>query len=110
MLNKQDVFQLFERERNDIEVLLATYPKLLGLVLTAPHFEIKVVSDMQNDNLRKISKGNKVFLESEAGVHQYESSIIWKNEHADQVFPENIIYALEDYATNLNKLASLQDC
>lgn len=107
MLNKQDIFELFQRGRNDVDIVLATYPRLLGLVLTVPHLQIHVVSAMKADNLRKKTKGNMVFLESEAGVYQYESSIIWKNEHADQNFPEDIIYALEDYSANLNKLTPL---
>ena len=109
MIDKQNIFELFEHGRNEVDIMLATYPRLLGLVLTVPHLQIHVVSNMKTNNLRKISKGNKVFLESEAGVYQYESSIIWKNEHADQVFPEYILYALDFYSTNLNKLASLQE-
>lgn len=75
MVNKQNITQLFERD-NNIEVMLASYPKLLGLVLTVPHLGMEVASAMKSENLEKKSNRDKVFLESEAGKYQYESSII----------------------------------
>jgi len=109
MIDKQAIFQLFERGMDDVEVVLASYPKLLGLVLTVPHLGIHVVSAVKSDDLRKGFKDSKAFLESEAGVYQYESSIIWKNVHANQIFPEDILHALENYSSNLTNLAPLQE-
>ena len=109
MIDEQTIFQLFERGMDDVEVMLASYPKFLGLVLTVPHQGIHVVSDIKSDDLRKICKDTKAFLESEAGVYQYESSIIWKNMHANQIFPEDVLHALENYSSNLTNLAPLQE-
>lgn len=107
MIDRQRVYELFKREIDEIPFILATYPKLLGLVLTVPHLEIKIVSALESDSLRKEFKDNKVFLESEAGVYQYESSIIWKNPHADHSFPIDIQHALETYPSNLTNLAQI---
>jgi len=109
MIDEQTIFKLFEHGMDDVEVMLASYPKFMGLVLTVPHQGIHVVSAGKSDDLRKIYKDNKAFLESEAGVYQYESSIIWKNMHANQIFPENIRHALENYSSNLTNLAPLQE-
>jgi hypothetical protein len=38
MVNRQTLAQLYESERDDTAVLLATYPDLLGLILIAPHY------------------------------------------------------------------------
>lgn len=109
MIDEQTIFQLFENDMDDVKVMLASYPKFMGLILTVPHQGIHAVSAVKSDDLRKKYRDNKAFLESEAGVYQYESSIIWKNMHANQIFPENILHALENYSSNLTNLAPLQE-
>jgi len=109
MMDKEAGFQLFEQSMDDITVMLASYPKLLGLILTVPHLGIHVASAVESSDLRKEYKGSKVFLEAEAGVYQYESSIIWKNVHANQIFPEDIIHALQNYSSNLTNLVPIQE-
>ena len=99
--------EYFNKIADNVEVILASYPALLGLVLTVPHLRLGVVSSLSSDSLKRETKNNKVFLESEVGKYQYESSIIWKNLHADQTFPSEILYAMENISSNSNKLLQL---
>jgi len=108
LMDRPEVFQLFKR-MDDVEVMVTSYPRLRGLVLTVPHLEINIASAEKSNDLQKGSTNGKVFLESEAGVYEYESSIIWKNVHSNQVFPRIILQALENYSSNLNNLAPLQE-
>ena len=62
---------------------------------------------LSNDSLKREIKNNKIFLECEVGKYQYESSIIWKNLHSDQTFPLEILSAMENISSNLNKLLQL---
>lgn len=107
MIDRQMVSQLFKRDIDDIAVMLASYPKLLGLVLTVPRLGMEVVSAIRSDALQNGYKDNKVFLESEAGMYQYESTTIWKNLHADRNFPTEILRALKNYPSNLTNLVPL---
>jgi len=61
------------------------------------------------DNLGKRLHDNKEFVESEAGPFQYEDSIVWKNTHANQIFPTTILQSSENCSSNLNSLAPLQE-
>ncbi len=109
MIGRQEISKLFEQSMDDVEVALASYSKLLGLVLTVPHLGIQVASAVEVEDLKKQTKNGKMFLESEAGVYQYESSLIWKNLHADKSFPKEVQSALMNYSSNLPKLAPLQE-
>ena len=110
MINRKEVFQLFKTDMDDIIAILASYPKLLGLVLTVPHYEIGVVSMSKPVTLKSEYKKNKILLESEAGQYQSESIIIWKNLHANFDFPDKIINALKNYSSNLSNLEPLNLC
>ena len=101
MINRQTVSELFKNDVDDIMVMLASYPKLLGLVLIVPHLGMDVVSFSKSDTLQDEFKENKIFLDLETGKYQYESIIVWKNSHADRKFPPEIQYALENYSLNL---------
>ncbi len=104
MIDRKEVFQLFKNDMDDVTAILASYPKLLGLVLTVPHNEIGVISGINLAKLKREHKENKIFLECEAGKYQYESIIIWKNLHAEGNFPEEIFRALNNYSSNLSNL------
>jgi hypothetical protein len=99
--------EYFNKVVENVEVILASYPALLGLVLTVPHLRMDVVSSISSDSLKREINNNKVFLESEVGKYQYESSLIWKNLHADQTFPSEILSAMENLSSNSQKLAQL---
>lgn len=92
---------------DDIAATLATYPRLLGLVLTVPHLGMAVTSALRSDALQNSYKKNKVFLESESGKYQYESIVLWKNLYADRKFPKEILHALKNYPSNLTNLETL---
>jgi hypothetical protein len=49
-------------------------------------------------------KDGKIYLESEIGKGQYESSLLWKNLHSDHIFPAEVENAIENYSSNVNKL------
>jgi hypothetical protein len=104
MINRENVFQLFKSDMDNIVAILASYPRVLGLVLTVPHLGLEVVSGSKPIGLTNEFKGNKILLECEAGAYQYESIIVWKNLHAKSSFPNVIICALKNYASNLSKL------
>ena len=109
MMDRQSVSKLFDQPTDDVEVTLASYPKLLGLVLTVPHLGIEVASAVKTEDLKKEYRSSKLFLETEAGFYQYESSLLWKNLHADRSIPEKFVHALENYSSNLSKLSPLQE-
>jgi hypothetical protein len=109
LADRQSLSELFEAAIDDVEVVLAAYPKLQGLVLTIPHLGIGVVSSVETHSLSEKYNGNKILLESEVGVYQYESSIIWKNKHPDQGLSDKVLSALRSYSRNLVHLAPLQD-
>jgi hypothetical protein len=109
MIDRQSVSKLFEHPMDHVSVALASYSKLLGLVLTVPHLGIEVANAVKTGDLKKECRGGKLFLETEAGSYQYESSLLWKNLYADRDFPEKIVTALENYSSNLSKLSPLQD-
>ncbi len=90
MIRRQSVSKLFEQPMDHVSVALASYSKLLGLVLTVPHMGIEVANAVKTEDLKKERRGGKLFLETEAGSYQYESSLLWKNLHADRGFPENL--------------------
>jgi len=107
MIGRKKVFQLFKNDMDDIVAMLASYPKLLGLVLTVPHLGMEVISTSRSDTLQSSYKENKILLECEAGKYQYERIIVWKNLHADHSFPKEILRALKNYSSNLSNLEPL---
>ena len=107
MIDRKEVVRLFKNDMDDVIAILASYPKLLGLVLTVPHHEIGMVSASELATLKSEYKENKIFLECEAGKYQYESIIVWKNLYAEGSFPEEILLALKNYSSNLLKLEPL---
>jgi hypothetical protein len=107
IIDRQIVYKLFSKKIDEIVFVLATYPKLFGLSLTVPHLRIEIPSAIKSDSLQIDHKKNKVFLESEVGFYQYESTVIWKNPLADYHFPTEIQHALERYSSNLTKLEGL---
>jgi hypothetical protein len=108
MIDRESLSKLFDQSTS-VDITLASYPMLLGLVLTVPHLGIEVVSGQTIEHLEKRSSDNKVFLETEVGPFQYESSLLWKNLHADLAFPAEFTQALMDYSSNLNALLPLRD-
>jgi hypothetical protein len=104
MIGRQRVTELFKNDADDIVVMLASYPKLLGLILTVSNFGVEVISFEKSDTLKSEFKKNKIFLDLETGKYQYESVIVWKNLHADRNFPEEILHALKNYSSNLISL------
>ncbi len=109
MMDRKSVSDLFEKTMDDVAITLTSYPKLLGLVLTVPHLGIEVASAVKTGDLKKEFMNSKLFLETEVGFYQYESSLLWKNLHADRVFPEEFVHALENYSSNLSRLLPLQE-
>jgi len=107
MINRKDVFQLFNTDMDDVVVILASYPKILGLVLTVPHHEIGSISFKEPLTLKSEYKKDKILLECNAGKYQSESVIIWKNLHADYDFPDEVINAIKNYSSNLSNLEPL---
>lgn len=109
ILGREDVLGLFDRDLDDMEIVLASYRKLHGLVLTVPHREIGVPSATASNELRRRDKGNKALIECSTGRYQNESSVVWSNLHADARFPSEVVRALENYPSNLDNLAPLQE-
>lgn len=107
MMDRKEVFQLFKTDMDDVTAILASYPKLLGLVLTVPHHEIGRVSASKLVTLKSEYKKDKILLECEAGRYQSESIIVWKNLHADYDFPDEVINALKNYSANLSNIEPL---
>lgn len=105
-LENEKLYGFFDNVIDNMEVILPSYSKLIGLVLTVPHLRFDVISAM-NSSLRMEKKVEKIYLESEIGKGQYESSLIWKNLHSDCIFPEEIEDAIENYPSNLKKLDHL---
>ena len=108
MMSKDRIFQLFEKPFDELNIVLASYPKLSGLILTRPHFEIERIVMMKYDVLKGKTKRGKEYIETEAGVFQYESTLTWDNEYANHSFPQQIIEAIKNYQNNLEKLSSLE--
>jgi hypothetical protein len=75
----------------------------MGLVLTVPHLGFEVISGMKS-SISMEKKDGKMYLESEIGKGQYESSLLWENLHSDHIFPTEVEDALENYSSNVNKL------
>ena len=102
-LENESLYMLFENVVDNMEVVLPSYPKLLGVVLTVPHLGFEVISGMIS-SIHTEKKENKVYFESEIGKGQYESSLLWKNFHSDFLFPFEIEDAIKTYSDNIGKL------
>jgi len=89
---------------DDVIAILASYPKILVLVLTVPHHEAGIVTTSKLETLKSEYKKNEILLECEVGKYHYESIISWKNLHADSKFRGDIVNALENYSSNLSNL------
>jgi len=107
MADRQKLLSLFETDPNSVDLALATYPQLQGLVLTVPHRGIHVVSAVKSSGSEVKRRGNNVFFESSPGEYQGESTIMWVNSHAAKYLPEYIKQAIENYSSNLRKLSPL---
>lgn len=106
IMEKQELSNLFKNVADRLEVIIPSYNKLIGLILTVPHLGFDVISAM-NTSLRIEKKVEKIYLDSEIGKGQYESTVIWKNVHSDYLFPDEIGDAIENYSYNLKKLDHL---
>ena len=106
ILEKGALYNLFDNVVDNMEVVLPSYSKLIGLVLTVPHLRFDVISSMTS-SLTVEKKDEQIYLESEIGKGQYESSLIWKNLHSDFIFPAEIGDAIANYSLNLKKLDHL---
>jgi len=102
-LENEKLYDLFENVVDNMDVILPSYPKLIGVVLTVPHLGIEVISGMIS-SLRTETKENKAYFESEIGKGQYESTLLWKNLHSDYLFPTEIVEAIKQYSYNLGKI------
>jgi hypothetical protein len=106
IIDKEKLYHLFDNVVDNMEVILPSYSKLIGLVLTVPHLGFEVLSGMTSLSTME-KKDEKIYLESEIGKGQYESSLIWKNVHSDFLFPAEIGDAIEKYPSNINILDDL---
>ena len=101
MINKDVVIQEFQKKTNDIEEIISSYPKLLGLVLLVPFLSVETVHAITINSMKKKTHGTRVLIEKEIGAYPYESCLIWKKIHADRFFPQDIENAFENYLENL---------
>jgi hypothetical protein len=92
---------------DETEVVLAAHPKVLALVLTVPHLSIGVLSQCEG-GAPGLAKGDKSFPTDEVGVHQYESSLIWKDHRPERNLPEEVLRSLQCNSNNLARLARLE--
>jgi hypothetical protein len=106
IIDKEKLYNLFDNVVDNMEVILPSYSKLIGLVLTVPHLGFEVLSGMTSLSTME-KKEEKTYLESEIGKGQYESSLIWKNVHSDYLFPVEIGDAIEKYSSNVKKIDDL---
>lgn len=105
-LENEELYDLFETVVDNMDVILPSYPKLIGVVLIVPHLGIEVISGMSSSLITE-TRENKVYFESEIGKGQYESILLWKNLHSDYIFPTEIVEAIKQYSYNLGKLEKI---
>lgn len=97
-LSAEEALQFFEDPADDIGAVLATFPDLTALILVAPPFMLQEVSEKVK------SKEHRVYVEHTLPDSEGERILVWKNKHADFLFPDALVNALKNYPNNLSRL------
>ena len=94
----------FEDLRDEIGAVIPSFPKLTGLIVTAPLTGVGVPEGEQ-----KRVEGDRTLLYSKPTVDEFEATVIWRNPHADVPMSEEVLGAFANYSSKLEDLPALPD-
>ncbi len=104
MIGLEGATSLYEDLRDDIGAVIPSFPKLTGLVVTAPLTGVGVPEGEE-----KRIRGDRTLLYSRPSVDEFVASVIWRNTHADVSMPNEVLEAFKKYSANLEDLPTLLD-
>ncbi len=102
MIGLEGVTSLYEDLRDDIGAVIPSFPKLSGLIVTAPLSGVGVP-----ENEGKKVEGDRTLLYSKPSVDEFEATVTWRNPHADVAIPSEVLEAFEGYSARLGDLPLL---
>lgn len=104
MIGLEGATNLFEDPRDDIGAVIPSFPKLAGLVVTAPLTGVGLP-----DEGEKRVEGDRTLVYLKSSIDEFEATVIWRNPHADLAMPSVLLEAFDDYSVRLGNLAALPD-
>ncbi|MFQ5910037.1 MAG: hypothetical protein ACE5IJ_04860 [Thermoplasmata archaeon] len=102
MIGLEGATSLYEDLKDDIAAVIPSFPKLSGLIVTAP---LTGVGIPEGEETRV--EGDRTLLYTKSSVDEYEATMIWRNPHADIVMQDEVINAFGDHSSNLEGLFTL---
>lgn len=93
---------IFEKGRDDIEVVIGTIPQLMALVLSEsfPLWTPQIIE-------AKIGTQVKTLFVSDIGIREPYAFLSWRNGYSTRIPQEEVLGAFERYSTNLANLNPL---
>ena len=102
MIGLEGATSLYEDLRDDIGAVISSFPRLTGLIVTAPLSGVGVPEGEE-----KRVEGDRTLLYSRPSVDEFEATVIWRNPHADVPMPIQIQEAFENYSEHQKGLSPL---
>ena len=104
MIGLEGATNLFEDLKDEIGAVIPSFPKLTGLVITAPLTGVGVPEGEQ-----KRVGGDRTLLYSKPTVDEFEATVVWRNPHADVTMPTEVLDTFANYSSKLEDLPALPD-
>ncbi len=102
LLGSESLRELLESPKDDIAVVLTSFPQILGLMVVTP---LHSVQDPKKEHERLDDHRTRVI--TEVGIDEWEMVGIWENLQADHGFPPDLISAIKNYSRRLASLPPL---
>lgn len=102
MVGLAEATKLFEEPADDVFAVLASYPRIAGLVLAVP---MRYTPEAGDEPTR--SNEHRTLVTRRSSTDEREVSVVWRNPHADKPLPDSVVAALEAYPDRMLALPSV---
>jgi hypothetical protein len=99
MIGLEGATDLYEDLADAVGAVVASFPKLTGLVVTAP-----ITGVGAPDKEEKRTERDRTLLYSKPSVDESEATVIWRNPRARTQMPPKVVRAFEGYSAHLQDL------
>ncbi len=104
MIGLEGATSLFEDPRDDVGAVTPSFPKLAGLVVTAPLTGV----GLPDEGAKRV-EGDRTLVYLKSSIDEFDATVIWRNPHTDVAMPSVLLEAFDDYSVRPGNLAALPD-
>ncbi len=102
-LGPEAIRRLFEAPGDDVAIVLASVPRIVGLGLVEPY---RFRNRPQKSS--RETHASRTILTVPTGVDEWADVLLWENSHSGRTLPSALYEAFQKYGENLTRLLSLE--